>query len=222
MMTQLSDNSEWNRGEEFDDEDEEKDIGAGCLDRLALSIKDPVITVLFSENAIPAMLSHADWKVRHAAILAISLVGEGCVGIMKKNLDNILQFILPGFQDPHERVRWAACNTIGQMSTDFCPTLQKRYHQQILTALCSVMGDSQNPRVQSYAAAAIINFCDECKPHILYPYLDPLLTNLISLVSCNQEIVVEQAIIAVAAIADCAGEKFQKVCFSFSFLLNFY
>lgn len=211
MMTQICDNSDWNRGEEYDEEDEEKDIGSGCLDRLALSIKDPVLSVLFSENALPAMLSHNNWKVRHAAILAVSLIGEGCVDIMKKNLENVLQYVLPGFRDPHERVRWAACSTIGQMATDFCPTLQKKFHQQILTALCAVMGDAQNPRVQSYAAAAIINFCDECKPQIMIPYLDPLLTNLLSLLSCNQEIVVEQAIIAVAAIADCVGENFANV-----------
>mmetsp|Transcript_114158 Transcript_114158/g.170746 ORF Transcript_114158/g.170746 Transcript_114158/m.170746 type:complete len:1076 (-) Transcript_114158:51-3278(-) len=208
MMTHITDNPDWNKGEEFDDEDEERDIGNGCLDRLALSIRAPVVAILFDASNIPAMLNHAEWKVRHTALIAISLVGEGCSDVMKENLDQVIQCILPSFKDPHERVRWAACNTIGQMATDFSPVIQKRYHQEILTSIAMVMGDSGNPRVQSYAAAAIINFCDECKSKIVEPYLELLLGNLLALLTLNSEIVVEQAIIATAAIAECVGKSF--------------
>jgi hypothetical protein len=54
--------------------------------------------------------------------------------------------ILPHFTDPHPRVRWAACNTFGQMFTDFGPTIQSKYHALVMPALMSVMEDRDNPR----------------------------------------------------------------------------
>jgi hypothetical protein len=57
--------------------------------------------------------------------------------------------ILPRFADPHPRVRWAACNTFGQMFTDFGPTIQAKHHDKVLPALMSVMDDKDNPRFAS-------------------------------------------------------------------------
>ena len=39
---------------------------------------------------------------------------------------------LPKMNDPHPRVRYAACNAIGQMCTDFEPTIQKKCHETIV------------------------------------------------------------------------------------------
>lgn len=56
--------------------------------------------------------------------------------------------VLNSFQDPHPRVRWAAINAVGQLSTDLGPELQVQYHQRVLPALAGAMDDFQNPRVQ--------------------------------------------------------------------------
>lgn len=76
----------------------------------------------------------------------------GCNGIMQvmlKNLEQVVNMILNGFQHPHPRVRWAAINAIGQLSTDLGPDLQTHYHQKVLPALANAMDDFQNPRVQA-------------------------------------------------------------------------
>lgn len=51
-------------------------------------------------------------------------------------------------QDSHPRVRYAACNAIGQMATDFAPVFQKKFHDIVVPGLLLVMDDSANPRVQ--------------------------------------------------------------------------
>lgn len=56
--------------------------------------------------------------------------------------------VLNSFHDPHPRVRWAAINAIGQLSTDLGPDLQNQFHQRVLPALAGSMDDFQNPRVQ--------------------------------------------------------------------------
>lgn len=67
---------------------------------------------------------------------------------MIKNLEHVLSMVLNSFHDPHPRVRWAAINAIGQLSTDLGPDLQVKYHQLVLPALAGAMDDFQNPRVQ--------------------------------------------------------------------------
>lgn len=67
---------------------------------------------------------------------------------MTKNLEQVVNMVLNSFQHPHPRVRWAAINAIGQLSTDFGPDLQIKYHQCVLPALAVAMDDFQNPRVQ--------------------------------------------------------------------------
>lgn len=56
--------------------------------------------------------------------------------------------VLNSFHDSHPRVRWAAINAIGQLSTDLGPDLQNQYHRRVLPALAAAMDDFQNPRVQ--------------------------------------------------------------------------
>lgn len=70
------------------------------------------------------------------------------------------------------------------------------------------MDDVENHRVQSHAAAAIINFTENCSKDILVPYLEPLLGKLVSLLLGGQRIVQEQAITAIASVADCVEEHF--------------
>lgn len=68
--------------------------------------------------------------------------------VMVQNLEQVVSMVLNSFQDPHPRVRWAAINAVGQLSTDLGPKLQEKYHQLVLPALAGAMDDFQNPRVQ--------------------------------------------------------------------------
>ena len=67
---------------------------------------------------------------------------------MTKNLEQVVTMILNSFKDDHPRVRWAAINAIGQLSTDLGPDLQVQHHHVVLPALVGAMDDFQNPRVQ--------------------------------------------------------------------------
>jgi len=80
---------------------------------------------------IPTMLQSADWRQRHAALMAISACGEGCHQQMEHVLAGIMDVIVPFLSDPHPRVRYATCNALGQMATDFGPNFQKKFHQKV-------------------------------------------------------------------------------------------
>jgi hypothetical protein len=154
------------------------------------------------------MLSDA-WRDRHAALMAISAISEGCRDLMVGELNKVLELVVPALRDPHPRVRWAGCNALGQMSTDFAGTMQEKYHQTVVPAIIPVLG-SPEPRVQAHAAAALVNFCEEAEKETLEPYLDELLTHLFQLLQSPKRYVQEQALSTIATIADSAEAAFSK------------
>lgn len=191
---------------------EESDLnhvaGEQCMDRLANKLGGQTILAP-TFNWLPRMMLSDAWRDRHAALMAISAISEGCRDLMVGELNKVLELVVPALRDPHPRVRWAGCNALGQMSTDFSGTMQEKYHQIVVPSIIPVL-DSPEPRVQAHAAAALVNFCEEAEKEILEPYLDDLLTHLFQLLQSPKRYVQEQALSTIATIADSAEAAFSK------------
>eukprot|EP00741_Cyanophora_paradoxa_P006672 tig00001030_g6453.t1 len=207
FMLDIEDDEAWNKGtEEEDEEYTNVDVGEEGCDRLAIALGGKtILPVAFS--IIPGHLTHQDWRFRHAALMAISQIGEGCQKQIEGHLGQVVHMALTMFGDPHPRVRFAAINCLGQLCTDFGGDLQEQFHGIALPALIRAMADP-HMRVQGHAAAAVINFTEECKKETLAPYLNELLAKLGALLQGGPKIVQEQAITAIASIADCVGDGF--------------
>ncbi|KAL6637674.1 hypothetical protein ACP70R_025246 [Stipagrostis hirtigluma subsp. patula] len=180
-----------------------------CLDRLAIAVGGNTILPVAAE-LLPSFFASEEWKRRHAALVTIAQIAEGSAKVMIKNLDQVVGMVLNSFQDPHPRVRWAAINAVGQLSTDLGPELQNKLHHVVLPALAAAMDDFQNPRVQAHAASAILNFSENCRPDILTPYLDGIVGKLLQLLQTGNQMVQEGALTALASAADSSQEHFQK------------
>jgi importin-5 len=193
---------------DFDESTENWVVGEQAIDRLARKL-GPKAIIPPSFTFLPTMLSSSDWRERHASLMAISSIAEGCEKYMKAELSRILDMILPHLQDPHPRVRWAVCNAVGQLSTDLAPTIQKQYHERVMHALVPLL-ESNEPRVQAHAAAALVNFCEAVvsEDEIMGPYLDGILQRLVGLLQSTKRYVQEQAITTIATVADAAADKF--------------
>ncbi|KAF9578472.1 hypothetical protein BGW38_005703, partial [Lunasporangiospora selenospora] len=211
MMTELEDDEDWYTTDDLDegDNDENYVIGEHAMDRLARALGGKAVLPV-SFVYIPQMLANESWTARHAALFAVSAIGEGCVRIMEAELGKIINMVLPFLRDSHPRVRYAACNAIGQMSTDFAGPMQKSHHAVVLTNLIPVMDDAQFPRVRAHAAAALVNFCEAVEKGILEPYLDAIFERLLSLLNTGTTYVQEQAITTIATVADSAEDRFAK------------
>ena len=94
------------------------------------------------------LIQQPDWKCRHAALMAISAAGEGCHKQMEGYLNQIMEAVMQFVNDPHPRVRFACCNALGQMATDFAPVFEKKFHDKVIPGLLHLMDDNANPRVQ--------------------------------------------------------------------------
>ncbi|KAI9724972.1 MAG: hypothetical protein M1812_000248 [Candelaria pacifica] len=214
LMTDIGmdddDASEWIASKDLDVEESDLNHVAGeqCMDRLANKLGGQTILPP-TFNWLPRMMTSSAWRDRHAALMAISAISEGCRELMVGELDKVLDLVVPALRDPHPRVRWAGCNALGQMSTDFAGTMQEKYHQIVLSNIIPVL-ESTESRVQSHAAAALVNFCEEAEKGILEPYLDQLLGHLLALLRSPERYVQEQALSTIATIADSAEAAFGR------------
>jgi hypothetical protein len=95
MIHDLEDNPDWNEGEEADLEDANSEVGSESLDRLSLALGGNAITPQLFQF-IPQMLASPDWKQRHAAIMAISVSGEGCSSFLAPHLAKLVEYALKG------------------------------------------------------------------------------------------------------------------------------
>ncbi|XP_054709669.1 importin-5-like [Uloborus diversus] len=218
MMTNLEEDPNWDLTDDdnYDDQESNPVVGEAALDRLSCALSGKTVLPIVL-NVLHGMLSSPDWKQRHAALMAISAVGEGCHKQMSALLPQIVEVIYPFMDEPHSRVRYAACNALGQMSTDFAPIFQKKFHDKVIPGLLRLMSDS-SPRVQAHAGAALVNFFEECPKTVLSPYMKTIVEKLESVITSKlkelmergTKLVLEQAVVTLASLADSAEEKFTE------------
>ena len=217
MMTEIEEEDDWATSDELADDDNDSNsvVAESALDRLACGLGGKTVFPHILEHT-PTMLAMQDWKYRHAALMAISASGEGCHKQMEGFLGQIMDGVMNFIRDPHPRVRFAACNAIGQMSTDFAPVFEKKFHDKVVPGLLTLMDDHANPRVQAHAGAALVNFSEDCPKGILAPYLEPIISKLEEILSSKfkelvergNKLVLEQVVTTIASVADTAEEKF--------------
>ncbi|EJU00494.1 ARM repeat-containing protein [Dacryopinax primogenitus] len=205
---QLEEWEDWETSEPQDDEDHSYPLAfEQAIDRLTICGK---IVVPATFQYVPQMLQSAEWKQRHAGLMAMASLGEGGSAVLKQELGTIVNFIANAFGDQEGRVRFAACQCLGQLCTDMDGAIQQDYHATILPILVRALRDPV-ARVHAHTASALINFCEGVPKNILAPYLPDLVSALAALLSDNeQRYVQEQALTTLAMVADAAAELFSQ------------
>jgi hypothetical protein len=78
---------------ESEGEGERYEFGQECLDRISLALGGNTIVPLAS-TMLPALMQDADWKKRHAALICLSQIAEGCVKVLTKNISGLADLCL--------------------------------------------------------------------------------------------------------------------------------
>ncbi|SCV02435.1 LAME_0H00474g1_1 [Lachancea meyersii CBS 8951] len=215
MMTEVSIDDdqaiEWHNSDDADEDDEEVtyDHARQALDRVSLKLGGKVLAPPLFQY-LQQMVTSSEWRERFGALMALSSAAEGCRDVLIGEISRILGMIIPLINDPHPRVQYGCCNALGQISTDFAPLIQRTSHERIIPPLISKLTPQSVDRVQTHAAAALVNFSEHATQTILEPYLDDLLTNLLTLLQSSKFYVQEQALTTIAFIAEAAEKKFIK------------
>ena len=98
-----------------------------------------------------------DWKVIHANLMIISLLGEYI-----DNINDAAPFAhqaIKHYYHEHPKVRYAAFHVIGQMSTDLQPSFQVHFQEHLIHTMIQSL-DDKFLRLQAHAAASLTNFLE--------------------------------------------------------------
>ena len=207
LLLEVEDDNAWLGRTSENVEVTNSDVASESLDRLCIAFTGRVLVPIF-QKLLPPMLQNSDWKQRYAALQTMCIMGEGCNAEVGEEMGAFVQLLLPYFSDPHPRVRYTAFNTLGQMCTDFGPFLQEEFHIELMPRLLQQLESETVPKVQSHACACIVNWCENLDPLELAPYINRMMTAIGLCISNGAVVVQEQALVSLAAVADCSQEKF--------------
>jgi hypothetical protein len=157
-------------------------------------------------------MTNPDWRCRFVALMVVGCSAET---MPSEYLDPMIQQLTPFFNaqasegaDP--RVRCAACDVVGELSLEgaHAHVFQAGHHAVVIPILHTLLSDPSSPRVQSRAAAALIVFLEACEEEYVLPHLQGLLTVLFERLQRGQRVVKEQAVTAIASLAEVASRNF--------------
>jgi len=204
--------------EELDDSNSLRGYCSDALDRISQAIGRAVVYPVVQDYAkfVLSQPSPADWHIALALLDSIALTAEGFARSIKVEEITFLTDVTLSFaQHPHPRVRYAVINTIGQISEDFQPRLQKR-HAVILPVFFELARDPCT-RVAAHVPAALVNFIEPMELEDLYPYIAQL-SDVISLhLEQSQDLVGNSNALTLIAVLSANLEKsdFTPICTRF-------
>lgn len=207
LMLDVEEDPQWGVKEERTDffDNSNFDCGEQNMDRLALAIKGKKLWPVLGPILDQYVSNRADWRYRHAGLFGLA---QSCGALDFKVLPvkDVVRFV----KDEHPRVRYAAVQLLGQIPADFEVVTQTRYHAVIFPALMEPLGDFQNPRLQAHAAGALLSMVDGCPGKIVKRYIDGLMARLLSLLKEGHQMVQNQVMPVMAALAGQAPKAFLK------------
>jgi hypothetical protein len=219
FCSEIEEDEEWPTQDQDDipEEDQNSTVGEQSLDRVACALGGNIVLPEVFKLLPTLLADQAKWQNRAAALSTIAAIAEGCLEQLRTALDQVVAAVAPRLIDPHPRVRYAACNSIGQLSLDYAPdpskphqsSFQSLHHAAVVPHLLKLMEDPVNCRVQAHGAAALVNFCEHANKEVLAPYLNDILTRLGAMLQSPFKIVLEQTVTAIATVADSSEKLFQ-------------
>jgi len=212
LLVEVEDNDDWLQeaaSEELEDIDDPYYLGLAAALSFSSSVGGKVFLPAFCQF-LPQLTASQDWKQRHAALMAISQIGESCAKQLKTELAGVLQMVLPFMSDPHPRVVNGALQLVGVYCQDLAPDFQSTHHAAVVPAIMAGM-NSPHLRIKAQAAAALVNFCGGCEEDTIDQYVDGLLQALVALLQLDAKVVQGDAVTALSQIAcHCSRGAFSK------------
>lgn len=215
FLTELQHTPAWEdpnavaHGDDDDGYDNYK-MGLEAIERLSDSLGGKIflsVTIPIIQRAS----KDSNWNVRHAALVTIAKMANGCAQHLEDKLPDILKnFIVPfALNDPHYRVRWAAVDLIAHLASAFEPYFANTFLQPVLDTLLACMQPSNHWRVIANACLAFPDVGRGLEHERLVPFVPKYLEALVPLLNMLQyPKVVENALAALSTVAAVIGTDF--------------
>ena len=199
-------------GSSLDNDDDIRNFDVACdaIKRLSNAIGSKKFIPVFFE-LLGQHFNSSDWRHQIVGLVALCPVVEiAHPKMVKPIMAQLVPFFNPNAQGRDPRVRCVACDVIGELSLESShgPMFQMEYYATVIPLLQNCLSDQTSARVQARGAAAFITFLECCDDVYVAPYLDGLLQILFERLQHGKRTVQEQAVTALASVAECCARSF--------------
>jgi len=198
---------------------EQENVAAAAIYRLMLSLGGKTMLPI-AMTLVPEWLGATGpehWAQRRVSLVVVEALVDYCPKVIKPSYGQMLKTAVDVTQDAHPRVAAEAFHLVNILCAKFPELVPQGTHlQSTLPALHAIIGDSSRLlRLRGIAVrtlAVLLSACEERLPaSSLTPYMDPLLTALISCLQNDMPPELQQTTLdAVAAMATVAQGGFVK------------
>lgn len=197
--------------DDFEDDDDQKimKIGMDFIDRLMIAVGNDIMLKMMNE-CVTSLFSQSNWKMHHAAIMAMSQLGEYMVEKLNTDVLSIMQLISSYTQNQNPRIRYACCHLLGQFADDLNPDFQEIHHDIYFKMILPLLNDSV-PRVVAHALASLTNFLENSNSVQIQPHFQFLYERIIFWVQNGISYVKEASLSTLSALCEGSGEMFFPV-----------
>jgi hypothetical protein len=197
--------------DDFEEDDDQKHIKIGMdfIDRLMASVNQALVLKTINE-AIAGLMTVNHWKMHHAAIMAMSQLGEYMTEKIDTDILNILKQVQALASNPNPRIRYACCHLLGQYADDLSPDFQRTHHEIYFATILPLLNDPV-PRVVAHALASLTNFLENANSVQVAPNFNFLYERLMFWLANGINYVREACLSTLSALCEGSGDLFFPV-----------
>ncbi|EOY10577.1 ARM repeat superfamily protein isoform 2 [Theobroma cacao] len=174
MLLDVEDEQDWYNAESEDEDAGETSnyaVGQECLDRLSISLGGNTVVPVASE-LFPVFLAAAEWQKRHAALIALAQIAEGCSkeahaasavlnfsenctpDILTPYLDGIVSKLLVLLQNGKQMVQEGALTALASVADSSQEQFQK-YYDAVMPYLKAILVNANDKANRMLRAKAM-------------------------------------------------------------------
>lgn len=193
---------------EGDDDQKCIKVGMDFVDRLMIACPDVMLKMM--NDFVATLLTQPNWKMHHAAIMAMSQIGEYIFDKIETDVPNIVNLVSQFSSNENPRIRYACCHLLGQFAEDLNPNFQEMFHEQYFKIVLPLLND-KIPRVVAHALASLTNFLENSSEEIVGQNFGFIFERILYWINNGIGYVKEACFSTLSALCESSSETFKSV-----------
>ena len=194
--------------DDLDEDDDQKVIKMGMdfIDRLMIVANQSMLGLI--NNCVSSMMGQQNWKMHHAALMALSQVGEFIAKKIDSDVPAILSIVKGFAANANPRIRYACCHLLGQFAEDLNPDFQTKFHGLFFEVVLPYLSDPV-PRVVAHSLACLTNFLESAPEEVVQPHFGFLFDRICFWLEHGIGYVKESCFSTLAALCESSPNNFK-------------
>lgn len=132
-------------------------VASEGLQRMSVFLGEKT-TLACSSDIIKAGIDSQNWKEKFMGYRFLGMISEACKKSFTKNVEEIIKMSVSGLIVDNPRIKYESLQATGLLLNDLKPTLQLKFHSELVPAFVRMMNEEPKLKLQTQATACMTSF----------------------------------------------------------------